>query len=235
MFHLHSRVHFYEIVVAVFVHQEFNCTGASVVDRSGYFESVVTDSLPLFLCYGKSRCEFDNLLVPSLYGAVSFIQVDQIAVFVAQHLDFYVFRPFDVLFDEHIIDSEGFLCFAFCASEFFSYLIRCPDDPHASSTAARGSFEHYRITAFRSDFFSFVFVFDVLIYSRNSRYTYFVSDQLRLYLVTQSLHHFVSRSDELYAGFCACFGECCVFGKESISRMYGVYTFCFGKIDDLVY
>ena len=156
-------------------------------------------------------------------------------MFVAKYLNFYMFRSFDVFFNEHVIDAEGFLCFAFRASEFFSYFIRGPDDSHASSAAARSRFEHYGITALRSDLFSFILVFDVLIYSRNSRYTYFVSDQLRLYLVAQSVHHFVSRTDELYAGFCACFSECCVFGKESISRMYGVYTFCFGKIDDLVY
>ena len=92
----------------------------------------------------------------SLDRAVTFIEMNDIAVVVSEDLHFDVLRSFEIFFDEDIVDTECLLSFALCASELFRHLFSASDDPHTSAAAACCSFEHYRISAvlckFESDF-----------------------------------------------------------------------------------
>ena len=58
--------------------------------------------------------------------------------------------------------------------------------------------------------------------------------QLRLDLVAQLIHHFVSRSDKFDAGIFALLCKITVFRKESIARVNGIRTFRLGQIDNLI-
>ncbi len=49
MLDLNSRIHLYEVVIAVFVDQEFYCTGALVVDCLRYLDCIGTKSLSEFI------------------------------------------------------------------------------------------------------------------------------------------------------------------------------------------
>ncbi len=51
MLHLYSRIHFDEVVIAVFIHKKFNCSRTSVIYRRGYFYRICTYSFSLLLCY----------------------------------------------------------------------------------------------------------------------------------------------------------------------------------------
>ena len=54
---------------------------------------------------------FDDLLVATLDRAVAFVQVNVVAVGVAEHLDFDVARFKHVFLDEHAVVAEGVLGF----------------------------------------------------------------------------------------------------------------------------
>ena len=73
MLYLNSRVHFDEIVLTRLVNEEFNSTCTSVINGLCNLYGVIADSCPLLIGKTESRCKFNNLLVSSLNGAVSFI------------------------------------------------------------------------------------------------------------------------------------------------------------------
>ena len=73
MFYLDTRVHLDEIVITVFIHQEFHRTRTSVVHGSCDLDGICADGLALFFRQAQCRCEFDDLLVTTLDGTVSFI------------------------------------------------------------------------------------------------------------------------------------------------------------------
>ena len=147
MLHLNSRVHLDEIMLSVIINKEFNGSCTSVVYGLGNLDRVVADILSLFFCYGKSRCEFHNLLMPSLDRTVTFIKMNNIAIAVSQHLNLYMLRPFEILLDKNIIDSKSLLGFALGTSVLIDKFLSVPYNSHSSSAAARCSLQHYRVAA----------------------------------------------------------------------------------------
>ena len=82
------------------------------------------------------RRDLDDLLVPALHRAIAFVQVQDVAVAVAEHLDFDVLGARDVFFEENGRVAKGAPClaarFVQQAREF-----RGPgDDTHAAAAAA---------------------------------------------------------------------------------------------------
>ena len=117
MLHLNSRVHFYKIVLSCLINQEFHRTGASVINCLCYFYGIIADGLSLLICQAKSRCELDNFLMSSLDRAVSFIKMNDIALFVSQNLNFYMLWILKIFFNKNIIYAESFSRFTPGASE----------------------------------------------------------------------------------------------------------------------
>ena len=83
MLYLNSGVHFDKVMVALRIHQEFQGTCTLIIYRTRNLQSVRADGFPLRVRQTESRSEFDHFLVSSLYGAVSLIEMYQIAVFIA--------------------------------------------------------------------------------------------------------------------------------------------------------
>jgi len=155
--HLNPRVHLNEVVVSMLIQQEFHSTGASVVDRPGDLQRVFTDGVSLLFAQAQRRRELDNLLMSPLDRAVSFTQMYHVAVPVAQHLYFYVFRAFQVFFDKDIVNTERLFRFALGASVFRNQVLFASDDTHTSSAAAGCRLEHDRISALSGKLLSFLF------------------------------------------------------------------------------
>lgn len=84
------------------------------------------------------------LLVSSLKGAVPFIEMHNITVFVAQDLDFYVFRLNKIFFNENILAAECLDRFAFYKLKSRFNIFFAVASAHAAATAAAGGFQNYR-------------------------------------------------------------------------------------------
>ena len=148
MFNLNARIHFDEIMLACrVVKQEFNRTCGAITYCLCDFNRVFTDCAALLIGQAERRRKFDNLLVSSLDGAVTFIKMNDIAFLVTQNLHFDVLWVLKVFFNENIVNAESFRCFGTRGTELWKKFFFASYDSHSSSAAAGSCLEHNGITA----------------------------------------------------------------------------------------
>ena len=79
---------------------------------------------------------FDDLLVPPLHRAIALVQVDHVAVLIAENLHFDVLGARDVFFEKDGRIAEGALRFALRLVEQRRQVAGFVDDAHAAPAAA---------------------------------------------------------------------------------------------------
>ena len=90
---LDARVDFDEVeVFLILVREELDGAGIDVVDVLHDLQGRCADVLAKLLRQRPGRCHLDDLLVAALDGAVTLIEVDDIAVLIAHDLHFDVLR-----------------------------------------------------------------------------------------------------------------------------------------------
>ena len=105
---LQARVHFQEVEGAVLAGHEFDRAGRIVVDRLGQRDSLCAHQAPrVFLVKQGRRRLLDDLLIAALDRAFALAEVNNVAVLVAQHLDFDMTRIDDELLDEDPVIAEA--------------------------------------------------------------------------------------------------------------------------------
>ena len=109
MFNLNTRVNFNKVEVAVRGNEEFNRTGAEVINVFHQLNGCVADCLAQFGLKRKGRGNFHQFLVAALYGAVALEQMHNVALRIAQNLNFDMFRAFKVFFKVNFIAAESFI------------------------------------------------------------------------------------------------------------------------------
>ncbi|MNV87685.1 hypothetical protein D3C71_1818270 [compost metagenome] len=72
VFHLDTGIHFHEIEVAVFINQEFNCSGTFILYCNSTFNGCLTHSFPKLWCHERRWCFFYQLLMATLNRAIAF-------------------------------------------------------------------------------------------------------------------------------------------------------------------
>ena len=97
MFYLKSGIHFKKIEVLVFIHHKLQSPGTVI----SYFPASLYSHLQhpfsrLFL-HKRRRRLFYYLLISSLDGAFTFIQMNYIPIFITQYLHFDMMGIFDIL------------------------------------------------------------------------------------------------------------------------------------------
>ena len=183
--YLDTWVHFDEVVVALCIDEEFNGTGAAIVDVTRDLEGIFADGLTLFLGKDQGWRKFDDFLVTALDGAVTFEHVNDVAILIAKDLYFDVLWTFDVFFNEYVCDTEGFLGFAGGAVVFLFHVFFAADDAHPTTTAAGAGFEDDRIACNLGKFFCFFNIERCTFYARNGWHANFDGNFLGLDLVAE--------------------------------------------------
>ena len=135
MLNLDPRIYFDKIVLPMTIQKELNCPGIAVAYGAPDFDSISADRLPLLFCYCKCRGKLYYLLVPSLYGTVSFIKVDQVSKLVPEYLYLYVLWLLKVFLNKYIVISESFLSLISCTPVFTGKLLLIVYDSHPSASA----------------------------------------------------------------------------------------------------
>ena len=111
--HLDAGVHLdKEPLVAVEIVEELDRARVVVADLPGQSGGRIAEFLDDILGQSEGRGYLDDLLVAALHGAVALEEVDDVAVAVAQDLNFDVFGSGDVLFQEDRRIAEGAFGFA---------------------------------------------------------------------------------------------------------------------------
>ena len=88
----------------------------------------------------------EHLLVPALDRAVAFAQVDDVAVLVAEDLDFDMARLNHRALQDELFAAEGVACFRAGAGQGDREVLRVFDQSHASPATARRRLDHDRET-----------------------------------------------------------------------------------------
>ena len=94
MLDLDTGVDLNEVVPSHLVHKEFRCSSVTIANALGQLDRVIQNRLPHLLRKMCSRCNFDNLLMPSLDRTITFKKVDSVALRVCKKLHLDVARTF---------------------------------------------------------------------------------------------------------------------------------------------
>ena len=108
---LQAGVHLEEVEALVLADDELDRAGRLVLHRLRQGDRLLAHPLARFRIDEGRRRFLDHLLVTALDRAVALVEVEHVAVPVAQHLDLDVARLHDVLLDEHAIVAEAVLRF----------------------------------------------------------------------------------------------------------------------------
>ena len=146
VFHLDARIHFDEVELAgLGVLQEFHGAGVAVFHRTADLQRVTAELVALRIGEERRRRALDHFLVATLHGAVALEQVHEIAVQIAQDLDFDVARTAHQLFEIHLVVAESRLGFAARHGQQLRQLRIAFDDAHAAATATPARLQHHRV------------------------------------------------------------------------------------------
>ena len=106
MLHLNAGVHFDEVEFAVLV-EELDGAGAEIFDIAHGFRDDLADLVAGVGIEGRRGAFLPHFLVTALQRAVALAEMNGAAFAVAEHLDFDVARPFEILFEIKRIVAEG--------------------------------------------------------------------------------------------------------------------------------
>ena len=107
MLDLEPRIHLQEIEAPVLPGDELDGAGAVVADRLGERDRLLAHLGARLRVEQRARRFLDDLLVAALDRALALAEIDDVAVLVAQNLDFDVARIGDELLDEDAVVAEA--------------------------------------------------------------------------------------------------------------------------------
>ena len=143
--HLDARIHFdEEPLVAIDVDQELDRAGVVVLRRAreshGGFGQFCADALGQADCRG----DFDDFLMAALHGAIALIEMQHVAVLVAEDLNFDVLGAAYVALEKDGRIAESGTRFLACFGELGFQFARGFHDAHTAPAAAVCGFDDQR-------------------------------------------------------------------------------------------
>ncbi len=146
MLDLQARVDLHEIEIAGLADDELDRAGVDVVERARGRDRGFAH-LRAQLGRHERRGRFlEHFLVAPLRRAFALVEMHDVAVRVAEHLELDVARALDVAFEQHAIATECVLRFAAAAVEIRGEFARGAHDAHALAAAAVRGLDHQRKT-----------------------------------------------------------------------------------------
>ena len=133
---LQPGVHLEEVEALVLADHELHRAGALVVHRPGERHRLLAHRLARRVADEGRRRLLDHLLVAALDRALALVQVDDVAVRVAEHLDLDVARLLDELLDEDAVVAEAVARLVAAGREALEGLLVVVGDAQALAAAA---------------------------------------------------------------------------------------------------
>ncbi len=220
---LDARVDLDEVAaVVVGVHQELDRAGMRVVHRPHQGQGAVAQRGALFGTQVRRRGALDDLLVAPLHGAVTFVQVHQVAMQVAEDLHLHMARAADQFLEVDLVVAERRQRLTPRSLQRRRQVGRRLDDAHAAPTAAPAGLEHDREADALGQPLAFGQVGRQRRGGRHHRHAGGHRGVACCDLVAQRAHHFGARPDPAQAGGDDRVGEVGVLRQESVARVDGV-------------
>ena len=232
VFYLYARVHFNEEKFAIFV-QEFKRARAAVVDAFTGRYTRFTNGFAL--CFGNAwgRGFFDDFLVATLHRAIALSQVNGIAVFIRQNLNFHVTRFLQIAFHVNGRIAKRRTCFGFGHFNRQKQVFFTLYHAHATATTTACGFDDDWVAHFAADSQDFGRVFRQS--AIRTRYTRHASGFHRIFgghFVAHGADGVATWADEYKTRLLHAVGKVCVFRQETITWVYGFGASDFGSSND---
>ena len=226
MLHLKSGVHFQEVkTVAGLVrarHDQFDRAGAEIADRAGERDALLAHLLAHFRADEGRRRFFDHLLMAALDRTFAFVQIDDIAMLVAQYLDFNVARAFDELLDEDAVVTEAGESLALGRLEALTDILLRVSQAHPLAAAAGRRLHHHRIADLVGNTDGVVGVLNLPHETGDDVDAGLLGELLGLDLVTHGGNRVGGGADEDDALGVERFAEGFALREEAVARMDGI-------------
>ncbi len=223
MLDLQAGIHLDEEHVLT-VGYELNGAGANIVDGSRGLARRGADSLALRVIQRRRRRLLDHLLMAPLQGALALEQRQQIAMAVADHLNFDVAGVIDVFFDQHLVVAEGRQGLALGADDGRRQLVGGAHDAHAAAAAARRCLDQHRIADLRRRAGQRRFVLRVAMIARHQRHAGRFHQGLGAGFRAHGGNHRRGRAHENQPRIEAALGELGAFRQEAVTGMHRLST-----------
>ena len=229
---LDAGVHLDEVVVAFAVDEEFHGAGRDVADLLRDLDRVCLEGGAGLLRNGEGGGVFDDLLEPALKRAVTFAEVDDVAVLVGEDLHLDVLRVHEELLDEDVIVVEGLFGFALDEAIGVADLRFGVAAAHAASAAAGGRFQDDREAEGLGDLGGFVRAFYRLGRAGDGRDLGREGDLFCLQFIAHFGENGRRRSDEGDVVVLTGFGKVGILRQEPVARVDGIDAVVLGQLDD---
>ena len=141
MLDLDAGVDLDEVVAVLLVNEELGGTSVAVVDGFGELDCVVQDGVSNVLGKVLGGGDLDDFLMSPLDGAVALVQMDNVAVIVAEKLNLDMLGLVEEAFDEDGAIAEGSLGFRSGALECFLERLLVADDSHTTAATTKSSLD----------------------------------------------------------------------------------------------
>ncbi len=220
MLDLQPCVHLEEVEISPAIDDKLHGPGRAVSDSLRQCHRLPSHRLARRHVEKRARRLLDHFLVAALDRALALAEIDDVAVGVAEHLDFDMPRLFDVLLNEDAIIAKARFCFARCTAEAVADLIVIGGDAHALAAAAGGGLDHDRVADIASDADRGIAVgYDIEI-TGDGRDAGGTGQLFRLDLVAHRHDRVRSRTDKDDPGLLQRRRECRVFREKTVAGMH---------------
>ena len=152
MLHLQPGVHLQKVKALVPAHHKLHCAGTLVIDRTGQRHRLLAHGLAGGVADERAGRLLDHLLVAALDRALALVEVQQVAVAVANQLDLDMTRLLDKFFNEHPVVAKAVARLIAAAGETLQRLLVVGGHAQALAAAAGAGLDHHRVTDAAGDF-----------------------------------------------------------------------------------
>ena len=167
-----------------------------------------------------------------LHRAIALVQMNDVAVAIAKHLDFNVAGPLHVLLDQHRIVAKTAARLTLARRQSLVKICRLLDDAHALAATACAGFDQHR----EPDGFGFLRqqgrCLVRAVVARHQGHTGFFHQLLGRCLQAHGLDGRRGRPDEHHTRLFAGIGEVGVLAQKTIARMDGLRPRLHGGLQD---
>ena len=222
MLHLQAGVHLQEVEIALLVDDELHRAGRVITDGARQRHRLLAHGAAHLGRQEQARRLLDHLLVAALDGALALAQVHDVALPVAEHLDFDVPRAGDVFLDEHPVVAEAGTRLGGRGAKALGHFLAPVHHPHALAAAAGGGLDHDREADVLGDAHRLVGCVDDADVAGHGADAGCDGQFLGLDLVAHGAHGALRRADEHHARLFQPAGELGVLGQEAVARVHGL-------------
>ena len=238
MLHLQARVHLQKVEpLAGGVRardDQLDRAGAVIAHRACQRDGLLAHPLAHFgRDEGRWRF-FHHLLMATLDRAFALAQINDIALGIAEDLDFDVARLLDELLDEHAVVAKAGEPFALGRLEAVFHVLIVPGEAHALAAAARAGLHHDRIADLVGPGQRVFCTVDRAFGTGHRVHARIARELLGFDLVTHRSDGIGGRANEGDAGVLAGQRKALALGQEAIARVDRIGAGVLGRLNDLV-